>query len=143
MMTPEILKEFWNNTFARDGQVNDCVLKLDIYDYSTGRSISMDGVIANGTDTLETVFFELKEHLENIPVQEPPPKLAETPVNRPQSSVIHFANIAHGKKTYLVEEHKDGRIIIQTPARTIVDTEGKIGQAILEKYAESKKKQAE
>lgn len=134
MMSPlDQLKDFYNSTLARDGQPNECVMKITLHDYSTGKELVIDGAILSATDTFERIFWEAKEYLESKP--------SETPVVQARDTHIAFLKeITHGKKTYYVEEHKDGTILIQTPAKTIVDLQGKIGMAILEKYQAEKNK---
>lgn len=123
----DTLKDFYNSTFARDGVSQECVMKITLKDYGTGKELVLDGAILSATDTIEKILWEAKTYLESQP--------SEVPVTQARETHIAFIkDIEHGKKMYYVEEHKDGKIVIQTPAKTIVDQSGKIGQAILEKY---------
>lgn len=129
----DALKDFYNSTLARDGQPQECVMRITLHDYSTGKELVIDGAILSATDTIERIFWEAKEYLESKPTETPAAQAAETP------TVVFFKEIEHGKKKYYVEEHQDGTILIQTPAKDIVEHTGKIGQAILEKYQTYKK----
>jgi len=127
----DILKDFYNATFARDGVKQECVMKLTLLDYGTGKELVLDGAIMSATDTIEEVLWAAKIYLESKP--------SEVPVMQARETHIAFIKeIEYGKKTYYVEEHKDGTIIIQTPQKTIVDQSKKIGQSILEKYKKLK-----
>ena len=127
----DTLKDFYNSTFARDGVTQECVMKLTLMDYGTGKELVLDGAILSATDTIEEILWAAKEYLESKPSEVPAIQARETPI-------VFIKDIEHGKKTYYVEEHKDGTIIIQTPSKTIVDQAGKIGQSILEKYKKLK-----
>lgn len=127
MNAVDTIKDFYNSTLLRDNQVQECVMKITLFDYSTGKELVIDGALIKASDTLAQILWEAKEYLENLPSVTPTTQARDTPI-------AFIKEITHAKKTYYVEEHKDGTIIIQTPAKTIVDQSGKIGQAVLEKY---------
>jgi len=131
-MNAATIKEFWNHTFADETNA-DRVVRLSVYDYGTGREITIDGAIVNGRDTVHEAFLAVVKYLEANPPE------IEVPVTQAREThIAHFTEIIHHKKTYYVEEHKDGTIVIQTPERTILDASSKTAQAITDKYKLSK-----
>lgn len=137
MSAANAIRDFYNATLARDGRLQDCVMRISLTDLSTGKELVIDGAVINAHDTLEKVLWEAKEYIEMQEAQLP----TETPVIQAREThIAHIAEIIHGQKPYYVEEHKDGTIVIQTPAKNTVDIKGKIGQAILKKYQASKAK---
>lgn len=137
MSAAAAIRDFYNATLARDGQLQDCVMRISLTDLSTGKELTIDGAVINAHDTFEKVLWEAKEYIEMQEAGKP----SETPVTQAREThVAYLKEITHAKKTYYVEEHKDGTIVIQTPNRTTVDLAGKIGQAILEKYKAEKDK---
>lgn len=131
-MNAETIKDFWNHTFA-DEVTPDRVMRLSLFDYGTGREISIDGAIINGRDTFYQAILEVVKYLEANP-----PEIQVPVTQARETHIAHFTDIVHNKKTYYVEEHKDGTIVIQTPERTVLDSNSKTAQAITEKYKLSK-----
>lgn len=130
-MNADTIKEFWNHTFA-DEATPDRVVRLHLFDYGTGREINIDGAIINGRDTIYEAFLAMVKYLEANPQE------IEKSAWKAETHIAHIAEIIHNKKTYYLEEHKDGSIVIQTPERTVLDASSKTAQAITEKYKLSK-----